>query len=219
MSGVSSGEIGSVYKWEQSSKRIWKSVNDAELDTATHVEANDLEVERMRSHRAKLNRVTESIRRGIIRYMVVALDCSSASSEMDVAYRPYMSRLDATKTLVGKFIADYYDQNPISSLSMIITRDRIAQRLTDLSANSRNHMNKLKEFIKMEGAASLQNTIILAMAILKHIPDYGQKEVLIVYSSLSSCDPGDIFEVGYFCSFSFKLSIDFYCFNNTIEDY
>merc|ERR1719223_26366 len=45
----------------------------------------------------------------------------------------------------------------------------------------------------MEGAASLQNTIIMAVSMLKHIPDYGHKEVLVVYSSLSSTDPGDIF--------------------------
>jgi transcription initiation factor TFIIH subunit 2 len=33
----------------------------------------------------------------------------------------------------------------------------------------------------------------MAMAVLRHIPDYGHKELLILYTSLSTCDPGDIF--------------------------
>jgi hypothetical protein len=49
--------------------------------------------ERVRAKRSRDERVTESIRRGIIRYMVVALDASSSAAEKD--YRP--SRLQAAK--------------------------------------------------------------------------------------------------------------------------
>jgi hypothetical protein len=32
-----------------------------------------------------------------------------------------------------------------------------------------------------QGAASLQNTLTLSIAILKQIPEYGHRELLIVY--------------------------------------
>lgn len=31
------------------------------------------------------------------------------------------------------------------------------------------------------------------MSILRHVPDYGCREVIILYTSLSTCDSGDIF--------------------------
>eukprot|EP00968_Pinguiococcus_pyrenoidosus_P028087 scaffold7625_cov277-Pinguiococcus_pyrenoidosus.AAC.6 len=40
--------------------------------------------------------------------------------------------------------------------------------------------------------ASIQNSLELAMALLKTVPQYGTKEVILVYGSLTSTDPGDI---------------------------
>ena len=34
----------------------------------------------------------------------------------------------------------------------------------------------------------------MSLYILRYSPEYGHKEALILYSSLSTCDPGDIFE-------------------------
>jgi len=34
----------------------------------------------------------------------------------------------------------------------------------------------------------------MAALSLRSIPDYGKREVVIVYGSLSTCDPGDIFD-------------------------
>jgi transcription initiation factor TFIIH subunit 2 len=45
----------------------------------------------------------------------------------------------------------------------------------------------------VKGLASLQNTILLAMATLKYTPSYGYRELLILFNSLSTCDPSDIF--------------------------
>jgi transcription initiation factor TFIIH subunit 2 len=43
------------------------------------------------------------------------------------------SRLDLTLSLTETFIGEYFDQNPISQMGIIITRNGIAEKLTELS--------------------------------------------------------------------------------------
>lgn len=173
-----------TYRWEQGINKTWDSVQEDEAGNL--ITTSD---DRQRSYRAKQHRITKSIRRGLIRYLVVAIDSSKFSLEND--YKP--CRLEVSKACVQKFIGEYYDQNPISQMGVILTRDRSAERLTELSGNPKNHIHMIKAMRSMTGLASLQNTIILGMNMLRHIPNYGHREILVVYSSLSTCDPGDIF--------------------------
>jgi len=167
-------------------KRTWESVKEDSEGNIMTIN-NDQE----RSKRAKLQRLTQSVRRGLIRYMMVFLDCSVSAKDTD--YRP--SRLEVMKSTAQKFVLEYFDQNPISQLSVAVTRDRIAEKLTDLSGNSKSHIQAIGGLLRTEGSASLQNVLLLAMATLRDIPDYGCREIVIVYSSLATCDPGDIFKV------------------------
>lgn len=175
-------DAASSYRWEGTAGDNWEHVKE---DADGNIIA--VSTDRERSNRAKQSRVTQSIRRGLIRYLVVAIDCSVSAADKDL--RP--CRLEVAKTCVKKFIREYFDQNPISQLSLCVTRDRVAERLTELSGNPKNHEQKLDTLMLTKGAASLQNTITLSIKILKQIPDYGHRELLIVYSSLSTCDPGD----------------------------
>jgi transcription initiation factor TFIIH subunit 2 len=52
-------------------------------------------------------------------------------------------------------------------------------------------MNKFTDF---EGNASLQNSLELSMENLVAVPSYAKKEILVVFSSITNCDPGNIFE-------------------------
>jgi transcription initiation factor TFIIH subunit 2 len=177
-------EDKTVYRWEQNIVATWDTVQEDE-----HGNIIEISSERERSNRAKSSRITQSIRRGLIRYMVIALDCSAAAAEHD--FRP--SRLQVCSGALQKFATEFYDQNPISQLSLILTKDRVAEKGTELSGNAKVHIDKLQSIVTTKGVASLQNTIELALASLRHIPNYGHRELLIIYSSLSTCDPGDIF--------------------------
>ena len=42
------------------------------------------------------------------------------------------------------------------------------------------------------GTPSVQNALLLALQELKGVPSYGRREVLIVYGSISTSDPGDL---------------------------
>lgn len=60
----------------------------------------------------------ESIKRGMIRYLYLAIDLSKSMSEGDL--RP--SRLAVTLRIVQDFISSYFDQNPLSQLGILVTR-------------------------------------------------------------------------------------------------
>ncbi|RYH18861.1 VWA domain-containing protein, partial [archaeon] len=186
------------YKWEQGIQASWETVREDEEGRI--LAPSDKE----RSYRAKRHRFTQSIRRGLIRFLVLALDCADSAQERD--FRP--TRLEVCRQSCKQFIAQYFDQNPISQLSLVITKDRIAEKISDLSGNSKLHIHQLSEINKTKGLPSLQNTIHLALTTLQHIPNYGHRELLILYSSLSSCDPSNIFDtLELACKLKLRISI------------
>jgi transcription initiation factor TFIIH subunit 2 len=184
MQAIDEDGLHVAYKWEQGIQASWESVQE-DAEGRIVAQATDRE----RSWRAKRQRITQSIRRGLIRFMVVALDCSGSAEEKD--YRP--SRLEVCKQALQRFIRDYFDQNPISQLSVAVARDRVAEKISDLSGNAKLHVNYLQGVITAKGLASLQNTINLSISTLRHVPNYGHRELLVVYNSLGTCDPGNIF--------------------------
>ncbi|KAF5841880.1 Ssl1-like-domain-containing protein [Dunaliella salina] len=44
------------------------------------------------------------------------------------------------------------------------------------------------------GAVSLQNALDTGVALLRNIPPYGHREMLVLFAALSTCDPGNIFD-------------------------
>ncbi|CAO3629399.1 unnamed protein product [Cunninghamella echinulata] len=139
-----------------------------------------------------ININTDVIQRGIIRHVFLILDLSEAMNEKDL--RP--SRVELTLTYVQQFITEYFDQNPISQLGIIITRDGIAEKLTELSGNPSDHMRAIqsKKNVETSGEPSLQNALQLARSSMVGVPNHGSKEIVLVFGSLTTCDPGDIHE-------------------------
>jgi len=72
---------------------------------------------------------TRTIRRGIIRHLFVVLDLSLSMEEKDLV----PSRVELAVDQLQGFILEYFDQNPISQLGIIVTRDGLAEKLTELS--------------------------------------------------------------------------------------
>jgi len=174
------------YDWEKAIKQTWDSVQE---DESGNLVSTRLNSERDRSYRSKLNRVTASVRRGLIRYLCVAIDGSASAGEGS-DYRP--NRLVVMRENVKKFVTDYFDENPISQLSLLLMSNRVGTKITDLSANPRVHIERLKHVWTTEGKASLGNTIECAIKVLQNVPEYGHRELLIVFASLSSVDPDSI---------------------------
>lgn len=140
----------------------------------------------------RLLKDTAIIQRGIIRHLFLIIDLSEAMNEKDL--RP--SRVELSLTYAQQFVIEFFDQNPISQLGIIITRDGIAEKLTELSGNPTDHIKVLKSKKNTEtsGEPSLQNALQLARASMLGVPSHGSKEVLLIFGSLTTCDPSDIHE-------------------------
>ncbi|KAI9903211.1 hypothetical protein N3K66_002563 [Trichothecium roseum] len=180
------GGRGGAQAWE-TSKRSWETnLPDEDQDGALSLAG--LEAEKRR----RLLRDTTPLQRGIIRHVVVVLDMSFAMADKDML--PTRHRLAVR--YAAQFVREFYEQNPISQLGIVGMRDGVAVRVSDMSGNPAEHLEKLKRLEEQDpqGNPSLQNALEMCRGALFHAPSHGTREVLIIYGALLSADPGDIHE-------------------------
>ncbi|XP_074625889.1 general transcription factor IIH subunit 2-like [Acropora palmata] len=176
------------YRWLSQYERTWEVIQeDAEGSLQTVVD----EI----SHRSKRRRImgrSGNIRLGMMRHLFIVVDMSRAMEEADL--KP--SRLACSVKLLEDFISEYFDQNPISQVGLIVTRNKRAEKITELSGNPQLHIGCLQKAASKActGEPSLQNAIDSAVRSLRHMPGHASREILILFGSLTSCDPGDIQE-------------------------
>ncbi|KAI0395941.1 Ssl1-like-domain-containing protein [Xylariaceae sp. FL0594] len=176
-------------------KAAWEDLQrswDAVVEGADGTLAGTIEGLAEAQKRARLLKDTTPLQRGIIRHLVLVLDMSFAMLDKDLL--PSRHRL--TMAYASEFVREYFEQNPISQLAIIGMRDGIAVRISDMSGNPADHIEKLEGWIKQEpqGVPSLQNALEMCRGALFHTPSHGTREVLIIYGALMSSDPGDIHE-------------------------
>jgi transcription initiation factor TFIIH subunit 2 len=140
----------------------------------------------------------QPFQRGIIRHLVLVLDISEAMLEKDMRPNRFIVMIRTTTD----FIRDFFEQNPISQLSVLGMYDGKCIRISDLSGNPEDHIKAIqrlrtgsgKDNIAKEpkGSPSLQNALEMCRAMLYHTPKHGTREVLIILGALLTNDPGDI---------------------------
>ncbi|SCU85902.1 LADA_0D10682g1_1 [Lachancea dasiensis] len=174
------------YAWEEDIQRSWDLVK---VDDEGNMAALVSSIIEARKKRASNNSLTP-FQRGIIRTMVLVVDCSDAMMEKDL--RP--NRYAMTIQYALSFVHEFFDQNPISQMGIVCMRNDLAQLVSQVSGNPQDHIDALKAIRKQEpaGNCSLQNALEMARGLLLHVPAHCTREVLIVFGSLSSTDPGDI---------------------------
>ncbi|RVD80666.1 uncharacterized protein DFL_008560 [Arthrobotrys flagrans] len=173
-------------KWEDI-QRSWDNVVEGADGSIAGTVIGLLEA----TKRKRLLRDTTPIQRGIIRHLVLILDLSSAMLEKDL--RP--TRFLLTLRYARDFVTEYFEQNPISQLSIIGMHDGLALRISDMGGNPADHLTALQEkafTVEPKGASSLQNALEMGRAELYHTPTHGTREILLIFGALSSSDPGDI---------------------------
>ncbi|KAL6077152.1 General transcription factor IIH subunit [Balamuthia mandrillaris] len=173
--------------WEKNYERSWEAVEEDEtgaLKTVLIEQQN-----RQRRTRARAQRDARTVRRGMSRHLFLVVDCSKAMEDKS-DMKP--SRMAVALRTAELFIKEFFDQNPIAQMGIIVMRNAIAEKITELSGNPNRHIAELKAEMSSQGDASLQNALMVARASLCHIPKYGSREVLVIFGGLSTCDPGDI---------------------------
>ncbi|XP_031484665.1 general transcription factor IIH subunit 2 isoform X1 [Nymphaea colorata] len=178
-----------VEAWERSyaDERSWE---DLQEDESGLLRAVDSKKQQHDQYRRRLQCISSRIQRGLIRYLFVVVDLSGAAGHTDF----WPSRMAVVANGVEAFIREFFDQNPLSHIGMVTIKDGIAHCLTDLGSSPDSHIKALRAKLGCSGESSLQNALDLVRGYLSQIPPYGHREVLILYSALSTCDPGDIME-------------------------
>ena len=201
------------HAWENVESHIWEAaINDE--DENGNLRSNNMNnaaelAESIRKRRRLLSKrdygqSSRRIIRDMIRYMYLVIDASSFMREKDITISSgsgsSKTRLDVVLKLAWAFVAEYYDQNPLSHLGIILLKDGEAEMLTMLSGSARVHKNALEALIESVsgtgpttgGEMSLQNGLEVAGRSLGHMPNYGSREIVLLVGALSTSDPGDV---------------------------
>jgi len=174
------------YAWEATYTRSWDTVQEDEAGSLqTAVE--DLIA---RGRRKRLLAPAAAIRRTIIRHLVLILDLSLAMMDRDL--RP--TRFDLMLQYAREFITEWFDQNPLGQIGIVGLRSGIGERVGEMSGNPQEVLKAISERHKLEpsGEPSLQNAIEMARSSMSHLPTHSSREILIIFGSLTTCDPGNI---------------------------
>lgn len=178
---------GAGYAWEATYKRSWDAVREDEGGSLAGAVRGMLEANKRR----RTLHDAAPVQRGIIRHVVMILDLSESMLEKDL--RP--SRFLLTLQYAREFVSEFFDQNPIGQLSILATREGVAERVTSMGGNTAEHIESLQSRkLTPKGEPSLQNALEMARSNLAHLPSANSREVLVVFGSLTTCDPGNIHE-------------------------
>eukprot|EP00761_Pharyngomonas_kirbyi_P007592 gb/GECH01007602.1/.p1 GENE.gb/GECH01007602.1/~~gb/GECH01007602.1/.p1 ORF type:complete len:669 (+),score=131.67 gb/GECH01007602.1/:1-2007(+) len=186
---------GKDYTWTRHFKRSWEEVE--EKGGVLQMDQLEREEHRRRKRRRTLQQqqqrekgITGVVQRGMIRYMYLVLDMSISVNENDL--KP--SRKILITDTAQAFIREFFDQNPLSQLGIIVTRDGRAETIVEHTGNFRECLHALKRIPKPAGEPSLQNSVDVARLALRGVPSYGSRELVVIWSSLVTRDHGDIFQ-------------------------
>ncbi|KAL4927819.1 TFIIH/NER complex subunit SSL1 [Aspergillus undulatus] len=166
--------------------RTWETLVEGADGTISSTVEGLLEA----SKRKRLLKDTTPLQRGIIRHVILILDLSQSMMEKDLRPTRYL----LTLRYAQEFVREFFEQNPISQIGVLGLRDGLALRISDMSGNPTEHISAIQDLRSQDpkGLPSLQNGLEMARGALFHTPSHGTREILIIFGSLLSSDPGDI---------------------------
>nr|XP_008538057.1 PREDICTED: general transcription factor IIH subunit 2 [Equus przewalskii] len=170
-------------RWEGGYERTWEILKEDESGSLKATIEDIL-------FKAKRKRVFEhhgQVRLGMMRHLYVVVDGSRTMEDQDL--KP--NRL--TCTLKHRPVNFGRNMN-FCSVCIYRILFKVDYSISVLG-NPRKHITSLKKAVAMtcHGEPSLYNSLSMAMQTLKHMPGHTSREVLIIFSSLTTCDPSDIY--------------------------
>ncbi|EJD53792.1 TFIIH basal transcription factor complex, subunit SSL1 [Auricularia subglabra TFB-10046 SS5] len=181
------------YSWEESYTRSWDAVQEDEAGSLQSAVEHLIARGRRRRRvalAASLLAPSDAIRRAIIRHVIIVLDMSSGMMDRDL--RP--TRFDLMLEYVREFVTEWFDQNPLGQIGIVGMRAGLAERVCDMSGSPQDVLKSISERHKLEptGDPSLQNALELSRASMSHLPSHSSREVLMIFGSITTVDPGNI---------------------------
>jgi len=147
-----------------------------------------------RKKKDRLKKRNVGVRLGMMRHMYVIIDMSKSMSDKE--FKP--NRAIVVLRYLENFIIEFFDSNPISQLGFIVTKNKRAYIISELSANCVTHLKAVEELSKEVfrtngkccfGDPSLYNSLEIAATTLSNMANNACKEVVYIFSSLTTVDP------------------------------
>ncbi|KIL66269.1 hypothetical protein M378DRAFT_75306 [Amanita muscaria Koide BX008] len=184
--GKGKAKDNQAYTWEASYARSWDTVQEDEAGSLQ----TSVEELLARGRRRRLLAPAAAVRRTIIRHLILLLDLSSSMMDRDM--RP--TRFDLMLQYAREFIVEWFDQNPLGQIGIVGMRAGLGEKIGHMSGNPQDVLKAISERHKLEpvGEPSLQNAIEMAKSTMSHLPTHSSREILVVFGSLTTCDPGNI---------------------------
>jgi len=184
--GGADGEEGKEYRWEAGYEKTWEAIQE-DKDGMLDISVQDII---QKARRKRLEERQGKNKLGMMRHLYIILDMSESMKSQDL--KP--TRLMCTEKLLEKFVEEYFYLNPISQIGIIVSFNKRAEKVSDMTGNPRRHIDVLKSLPDKpcSGEPSLQNSLDLVIQSLKNMPSHTSREVIVIMGSLTTCDPGDI---------------------------
>ena len=176
------------YRWETGYEKTWEEIQEDEHGSLITT-ITDLNNQAKRRKYLLETRPRQS-KLGMMRYCFVGLDQSRAMNDTDM--KP--SRLLKVARFLEQFCNNFFDQNPISQLGVLICRDKKAQVTVPLTTSSQQLKQYFTSLIDKDcdGEFSLENCLEVGGNVLNTMPSHASKEILFIIGSLTSCDPFNV---------------------------
>ncbi|CAE6517777.1 unnamed protein product [Rhizoctonia solani] len=168
------------YSWEANYVRSWDQVQEDEGGNLAH-SVDDLIA---RKRRQRLLGPSSAIRRAIIRHLVLLVDLSAAMADRDLRPTRFELALDCARA----FVVEWCEQNPLGQIGVVGMRAGIGERIVEMTGGGHRRQAKTRtcggtEFTKRNRGGPGG-----------HLPTHSSREIVIIFGSLTTCDPGDIYE-------------------------
>ena len=129
-SATSGRQNDDYFSWEASYSKMWSVILEDESDS---IQNSINKFNAMQRKRLTRNiSLIPGLKKGLIRNFIVIIEASQAANENDL----YPTRIKWILNKLVGFARDYFDQNPLCQLGVIITRDGVADRLCDLTSKN-----------------------------------------------------------------------------------
>lgn len=143
------------YRWETGYEKTWEEIREdkeGKLKLAQlkkfHIYAkvllgliqgsiNDI-IQKAKRKRQEAKK--GSSRLGMMRHLYIILDCSEAMLIPDLKPTRFLNTLK----MLQLFIEEFFDQNPISQIGIILLKNKRAEKIADLAGNYKNHIKMLQ---------------------------------------------------------------------------
>lgn len=103
------------------------------------------------------------------------------------------TRIGLTIELLKKFVIQFLEKNPLAQMALSISEDGLCKSLEGFSSQSDKFITSLATLLPKYEKFSLQASLEQAIIDFDQTPLYAFKEILIIQSSASTIDQGNIF--------------------------